>query len=1069
MGGAKRRHVVALGVAVVACLATWNAGQWQSTSYHAYHGMYDQWNDYASQWFHSDRMTQASPAAVYDFVDPGSAWQPNGTDPLNDRESFDQFIVWFDCFKPVDDHRSALFNDLEKGLGGGEQLWVWVDRRNAAVAYPTDFALLRILRQDQQAVLPALSSLLYVKGIHIDKKMNRAPLQFRNPFPVGNEAGEYREEGAGDPFEIGKGPGRIHTPFSFEPADQRHLSFSSHTSLKDAYQASQLWSEGYTGSGIKVGLFDTGVIENHPDLRNVMMRTDWTYQNTTADGHGHGSFVAGCVASANKDCPSTAPDAELYTFKVFTDDSESFTSWYLDAVNFALYQNLDLINVSIGGPDYLDRPFVEKFRELVASGVVMFSAFGNDGPRIGTGNNPADEMFVIGVGSHDTNNKISRFQSRGMTIQESPIGYGRVKPDVSTFGDVNSLKINGGCKMLSGTSVSSPVAVGLAAALASSIPEAQRPRLLNPGSMKQVLVEGADRMDGESVYLQGGGMANLLKSFDILKEYVPRASALPPRLDLTDDIYMWPHSRSPLYADRMPLVLNLTIVNGMGSTGYFSDRPTWVPTNDLGKSLRFTFDYSDVLWPWSGALGIWVHVSDDAAKLSGVATGTIRFTVESPPFAGDTENQFSKVEVPFMANVIPTPPRSKRVLWDDYHNIQYPPHFLPADDVNDSSVTLDWTLDHPHTNFFEIFNELVSAGFYVEVLGSSLTCFNASSYGALVLADTEGEFLPEEAQKLEKDVVDAGLGLVILAEWYNEDHMSRIRFFDDNTRHYWPCTTGGGNVPSLNRLLSGLGVAFTNVVVVDDLNLTGRKGIRVGGGTSLGNFPNNSTVFRAKASGKPVLGLAEVGQGRIVAFGDTGCFDSNQLRLAYIPGFITDFVVYAAEKIPPLWVSSGEIVGDEKLASDAEIPSGEAGMEPEKLAYLRRPLQCHMNAPLAFAPDVASDGRAHRDVSDFLSNSSVSEKPNVLDKKEEEATPHQVKEEEATPHQVKDDGLSIEGVPMGGTGGSVFFYFEKQVSVFILAMVVFGVYIAWGRRRTARSRGFSRFRNANNAQAIQLV
>ena len=38
----------------------------------------------------------------------------------------------------------------------------------------------------------------------------------------------------------------------------------------------------------------------------------------------------------------------------------SYTSWFLDAFNYAIATGMNIVNLSIGGPDYLDIPFVEK-------------------------------------------------------------------------------------------------------------------------------------------------------------------------------------------------------------------------------------------------------------------------------------------------------------------------------------------------------------------------------------------------------------------------------------------------------------------------------------------------------------------------------------------------------------------------------------------------------------------------------------------------------------------------------------------------------------------------------------
>lgn len=77
---------------------------------------------------------------------------------------------------------------------------------------------------------------------------------------------------------------------------------------------------------------------------------------------------------------------------------------------------LYLLQLSIGGPDFLDKPFVDKVLELSANKVIMVSAIGNDGPLYGTLNNPGDQMDVIGVGGINFEEKIAKFSSRGMTV-----------------------------------------------------------------------------------------------------------------------------------------------------------------------------------------------------------------------------------------------------------------------------------------------------------------------------------------------------------------------------------------------------------------------------------------------------------------------------------------------------------------------------------------------------------------------------------------------------------------------------------------------------------------------------
>ena len=62
--------------------------------------------------------------------------------------------------------------------------------------------------------------------------------------------------------------------------------------------------------------------------------------------------------------------------------------------------------------------------------------------------------------------------------------------------------------------------------------------------------------------------------------------------------------------------------------------------------------------------------------------------------------------------------------------------------------------------------------------------------------------------KLAADVRDRGLGLVVVADWYNLKVIENVAFTDENTNNYWWPETGGANVPAMNKLLRPLGVEF---------------------------------------------------------------------------------------------------------------------------------------------------------------------------------------------------------------------------------------------------------------------
>ena len=515
-------------------------------------------------------------------------------------------------------------------------------------------------------------------------------------------------------------------------------------------RAPEVWGRGITGAGVKVAIFDTGVKKPHAHFKNIDERSNWTTEDSLEDLLGHGTFSVGIVASTT-DCLGFAPDASIHTYKVFTNDQISYTSWFLDAFNYAIHTGVDVLNLSIGGPDYLDEPFVEKVREATGSNVVVVSAIGNDGPLWGTLNNPADMPDVLGVGGITNDHDIARFSSRGMTTWELPRGIGRVKPDVVTYGYLRGCKIDGGCTHSSGTSVAGPVATGVVTLLASYLKNSGKHHFINPATMKQAVVESATRLvdpnkHTAAIYEQGAGNLNLIGALDVLKGYTPRPSLHPGVVDFTDCPYFWPYCEQPLYSGAMPVIVNATLVNGLGETGTIVNPPVWEPTLN-GEHLDVQFTWSEVLWPWSGFVGLHLTVPAGSATWSGVVEGTVRVAVEAVPLnsalaeyaaAGGRGGVLrGEATMKLRVRVEAAPPRKKRLLFDTFHNIKYPPGFLPRDDLAETGDTLDWHADHPYTNYRAAYTALRRAGYFTELLGADFTCFDASQYAALVIVDPE--------------------------------------------------------------------------------------------------------------------------------------------------------------------------------------------------------------------------------------------------------------------------------------------------------------------------------------------
>ena len=210
----------------------------------------------------------------------------------------------------------------------------------------------------------------------------------------------------------------------------------------------------------------------------------------------------------------------------------------------------------------------------------------------------------------------------------------------------------------------------------------------------------------------------------------------------------------------MPTLANLTLINGMAVAGRIASA-TWIPADALAAEvLEVWCEYEDVIWPWSGYFAVVIDVTAKGAAVDRVVRGTIRVVVEvdNDPSTDRTWREglgptiSQTLELPVAVKIIPTPPRNRRILWDQFHSISYPSGYLPRDNLKTQSDMLDWLGDHPHTNYREAYESLRQSGYFVDILLSDLTCFDADDYGALLIIDSEEEFFPEEVEKLEHDV-----------------------------------------------------------------------------------------------------------------------------------------------------------------------------------------------------------------------------------------------------------------------------------------------------------------------------
>jgi len=408
-------------------------------------------------------------------------------------------------------------------------------------------------------------------------------------------------------------------------------------------------------------------------------------------------------------------------------------------------------------------------------------------------------------------------------------------------------------------------------------------------------VETADRLPNINIFEQGAGRMNAAKALEWLHSDrgQPHASALPATLHLNECPYMWPFCEQPLYAHALPVIVNVTLLNSMGVTGRIIDGPKWKPGSN-GDHLHITYSHADIIWPYSGSLALHITVKSSAENFDGIVKGEVALTVESEPGPGESAPRRSSISLPVTAQVVPTPPREKRVLWDQFHSVAYPPGYVPRDDIQVSGDMLDMYGDHPHTNFRGVYAQLRQTGYFLEILGRPLTCFDAAQYSTLIIVDSEDLFSDAERKKLQVDVDEKGLSVAIFAEWYEPRVMSSVKFMDDNTRMMWHAVVGGAHVPALNQLLEPWGIAFGTASLRGSLNIQGLPGgSLLSSATEIARFPKGGYMVKNAmqqenggwGSGEKhgVLGFYQTPAnpdkgGRIVVFPDSNCLDDHKRR-----------------------------------------------------------------------------------------------------------------------------------------------------------------------------------------------
>lgn len=221
----------------------------------------------------------------------------------------------------------------------------------------------------------------------------------------------------------------------------------------------KLHEEGTKGKGIKVGVIDTGIDYNHPDLKGAYKGykakngenaadvdpetvKGWDFIDNDADPMeatyddwkdsgepefsldgssyytSHGSHVSGTIAADKENdvdyaVKGVAPEADLYVYRVLGPYGSGPTDGVLAGIDKAVKDEMDVINLSLGMSvnDPLSPTSIAVNNAMLSNVVTVVSA-GNAGPGEQTVGAPGAAALSISVAASDVSQTIPTFTAK---------------------------------------------------------------------------------------------------------------------------------------------------------------------------------------------------------------------------------------------------------------------------------------------------------------------------------------------------------------------------------------------------------------------------------------------------------------------------------------------------------------------------------------------------------------------------------------------------------------------------------------------------------------------------------
>ncbi|PGS47972.1 S8 family serine peptidase [Bacillus sp. AFS041924] len=224
------------------------------------------------------------------------------------------------------------------------------------------------------------------------------------------------------------------------PVDKAEVKEQTKVDSLPFLKIDKLHDEGFTGKNIKIGVIDTGIDYNHPDLKdaykggydfvdndNDPMETTYDqwkvskkaeFVNGNAYYTKHGTHVSGTIAGQAKNSSDykvkgVAPDSDLYVYRVLGPYGSGSNSAVIAGIDRSVADGMNVINLSLGSTinDPLEATSLA-IDNAVLNGVTAVVAAGNSGESMSTLGSPGAAALALTVGASSVSTKVTTFGSK---------------------------------------------------------------------------------------------------------------------------------------------------------------------------------------------------------------------------------------------------------------------------------------------------------------------------------------------------------------------------------------------------------------------------------------------------------------------------------------------------------------------------------------------------------------------------------------------------------------------------------------------------------------------------------